>query len=86
MVSTKVTIVNPTGLHARPASELAAFAKTFESKIFLINGPKQANAASVIKILTLGAKQGVEIEVTAEGPDEAEAAEAVAKFIGAIEE
>ncbi len=86
MVSTRVTIVNPTGLHARPASELAAYAKKFESKIFLNNGPKQANASSVIKILTLGAKQGVEIEVTAEGPDEKEAAEAIAKFIETIEE
>lgn len=86
MISKNATIHNETGLHARPASELAAFAKKFESKIMLINGDKSANATSVIKILTLGAKKDTVIEVTADGADEATAIEEMVTYIEAIKE
>ena len=81
MTAKKVTITNETGLHARPASELVALAKTFESKISLSNGVKTVNAISTIQILTLGVKAGTEIEVIAEGADETVAVEAITKFM-----
>ncbi len=81
MVTKKITITNPTGLHARPASELVALAKTFESKISLSNGKKTVNAMSAIHILTLGAKAGTEIEVIVEGADETAALEAITTFL-----
>lgn len=81
MVTKKITITNTTGLHARPASELVALAKTFESKISLSNGTKTVNAMSPIHVLTLGAKSGTEIEVIAEGADETAAAEAIVIFL-----
>lgn len=86
MISKFATINNDTGLHARPASELATFAKKFESKIMLINGDKSANATSVIKILTLGAKKDTKLEVTADGADEATAIDEMVAYIEAIKE
>lgn len=86
MVSKMAVIKNKTGLHARPASNLVAFAKKFKSDVFLINGTKKANAKSIINILTLGAKQGTELEVAAEGEDEAQAVEQMVEFIDNLEE
>ena len=56
MVSKKVVVTNKTGLHARPASNLVAFCKNYNSKIFLSNGEKKVSAASIIHVLTLGVK------------------------------
>ena len=47
---------------------------------------KKANAASIINVLTLGAKQGTELEVIADGEDEAVAVEEIVKFISELEE
>ena len=52
MVSKKVVVTNKTGLHARPASNLVAFCKNYNSKIFLSNGEKKVSAASIIHVLT----------------------------------
>lgn len=86
MVSKKVVVTNKTGLHARPASNLVAFCKNYNSKIFLSNGEKKVNATSIIHVLTLGVKPGTELEVIAEGEDEAAAVEDVVKFIAELEE
>lgn len=86
MVSKKVVVTNKTGLHARPASNLVAFCKNYNSKISLSNGEKKVSAASIIHVLTLGVKTGTELEVIAEGEDEAKAVEEVVKFIEALED
>lgn len=86
MVSKKVVVTNKTGLHARPASNLVAFCKNYNSKIFLSNGEKKVSVASIIHVLTLGVKTGTELEVIAEGEDEATAVEDVVKFIAELED
>ena len=86
MVSKKVVVTNKTGLHARPASNLVAFCKNYNSNIFLSNGEKKVSAASIIHVLTLGVKTGTELEVIAEGEDEATAVEDVVKFIAELED
>lgn len=86
MTTCKAIVQSPTGIHARPASDLVNFTKQFKSKIFICNDTKKAAAGSIIMILTLGAKKGTELTVTAEGEDEAQAAQAVAEFIEGIAE
>lgn len=81
MVTKKVTVQSETGLHARPASQLVALLRNFSSEIKIVNGSTEANAKSMINLLTLGAKKGVELTVNCEGPDEAEALEATTKFL-----
>ena len=35
MISQKVIVINPTGLHARPASQFVTEAKKYESKLII---------------------------------------------------
>ncbi len=86
MVSKKVMVTNKTGLHARPASNLVTFCKKYNSKISLSNGEKTVSAASIIHVLTLGVKQGTQLEVIAEGEDEATAVEEIVAFIENLDE
>ena len=81
MVSDKVVITNPTGIHARPASNLLNFAKKFKCTVTLKAGDKTANCASIISLLDLGAKTGTEIEVICDGEEEAVALPEIVNFI-----
>ncbi len=81
MIQRNVKISNKLGLHARPAAEFVEKANTFKSRISVEKDGKKVNAKSIIEILTLGAKYGCSIKITAEGEDEAEAVEALAKLL-----
>ncbi|GEL99104.1 dihydroxyacetone kinase phosphoryl donor subunit DhaM [Cellulomonas terrae] len=64
---------NPLGLHARPAAVVARMLAAYDAKV-RVNG---ANAASVLELMKLGAKQGVELTIETEGPQAAEARDAL---------
>lgn len=81
MVSRKVTIKNPTGLHLRPAGILCKEAMQFESHITFRYKENTANAKSVLSVLGACIKSGDEIELVCEGEDENEALESVLKAI-----
>lgn len=83
MVSQKVVINNPTGLHLRPAGVLCKEAIQFDSHITFRSRDSIANAKSVLSVLGACVKSGDEIEVCCEGPDEKEA---LAYIIKSIEE
>lgn len=73
MVSQKVTIKNPTGLHLRPAGILCKEAVKYQSLITFNFKGGTANAKSVLSVLGACIKCGDEIEVFCEGSDENEA-------------
>ena len=77
MVSQKVVITNPTGLHLRPAGNLCKVAMNFKSHITFSYGENTANAKSVLSVLGACIKCGDELEFKCEGPDEEEAMEAL---------
>ena len=85
MVSKQTVVINPSGLHARPASDFVKAAKAFDSKIKIANldlpeeGPM--NAKSIISILALGIGPGCNVEITAEGDDEEEAVDSLIALI-----
>ncbi|GEM_PF-82556 len=84
MISKQATIINKTGLHARPASDFVLKAKKFESKITIrnIDGNSEAvNAKSIIRLLAEGMGQGTKIEIVTEGPDEQQAADELVTLI-----
>ncbi|MGO2541566.1 dihydroxyacetone kinase phosphoryl donor subunit DhaM [Specibacter sp. AOP5-B1-6] len=64
-VQAVVTLINPMGLHARPAAVLAGELGAMDVEIE-ING---VDGQSVMMLMTLGAGQGVELNVSATGPD-----------------
>ncbi len=73
MVSQKVTIKNPTGLHLRPAGILCKEAMNFKSLITFQYRGNTANAKSVLSVLGACIKSGDEIELVCNGEDEEEA-------------
>lgn len=75
MVSQKVVIQNPTGLHLRPAGILCKTAMQFKALITFTFGNTTANAKSVLSVLGACVKSGDEIEIICEGVDEKAALE-----------
>lgn len=73
MVSQKVKIKNPTGLHLRPAGILCKEAMQFKSLITFSFRESTANAKSVLSVLGACVKCGDEIDLVCEGEDEKEA-------------
>lgn len=82
----EVTINNPTGLHARPASQLVMECKKFQSEITLLRGEQTANAKSIMSIMAMAITGGDKIIVSAEGVDSKEAIEAISVFLETLED
>ena len=81
MVSQKVMIKNPTGLHLRPAGILCKEAMQFKAHITFKYHENIANAKSVLSVLGACIKSGDEIELVCEGEDETEALDALVTAI-----
>lgn len=81
MIRKKVSIVNEAGLHARPAAALVKLASKFESEFFIHMYGYKVNGKSILGVMTLAAEQGAELELELDGPDEEEAADAIAELI-----
>ena len=79
MIKEKITLQNETGLHARPAGELAKLASAFKSNINLNGDGKTVNAKSILGIMSLGIKANTEIEIECDGEDEDKAMEEILK-------
>ena len=80
-------VLDPAGLHARPAARFVQVASRFDSRIVLSHGGRDADAKSLIALLGLTIRPSSEIVITADGPD-AEAAVAaladeLAPYLGA---
>ena len=74
MKKEKVVLKNETGLHARPAGELAKLAGTFNCNININENGKTVSAKSI-----LGIKTNTEIEIECDGEDEDKAMEEILK-------
>jgi phosphocarrier protein len=79
MTEKLVMIKNRAGIHTRPAGIIAKAAEKFASKITLIREAENEyiNAKSVMGIIALGALYNTTLLVRAEGPDEADAVQAI---------
>lgn len=78
-----VTIVNASGLHARPADKLVRLASQYKSRIEIVKGHERVDGRSIISLLTLAAEQGTELVVEANGEDCHAAVDALAELIAA---
>ncbi len=81
MLRKEFTIENEVGLHARPASVLVQTANRFVSTITIKRDSENANAKSIINVLSLGVEKGTKITIEIEGEDEKEAMEAITSLI-----
>jgi phosphotransferase system HPr (HPr) family protein len=84
MQKLQLTMRNEIGLHARPASIFVKRANDFQADIRICNlstGSEAVNGKSILSVLSLGVEQGHEIILTAEGPDEIEAINALSETL-----
>ncbi len=71
-MQTTLRVGNSLGLHARSAAKVAKLVAGFDCRVVLIKGGQQADASSVLDLLTLGAPKGSSLKAEAEGPQAAE--------------
>ena len=76
-----VQIVNKAGLHARPAAEIVKLAAKYASDITVVREELEVNGKSIMGVMMLAAECGSTLQLKAEGPDAAEALDALAKLI-----
>lgn len=84
MTTGAVLIRNRTGLHARPAATLCMEANKYKSDIRIKNLDKnsaEVNAKSTVRIMTIGASQGMTVQISASGEDEKAAVSALIALI-----
>ena len=81
MCSKTVTIQNRIGLHARPVSFFIQKANSFLCNIWVEKDEQRMNAKSLLGILSMGITKGTTITLLADGPDEAQALEALDELI-----
>ena len=85
MIERQVTVVNVSGIHARPAAAVVNFVKNYKGSVEVINNGKKGNLKSIISIMSLGMRKGSNLLVQVEGDDETAFAEDLVKFISALE-
>lgn len=76
-----LTISNRLGLHARASAKLTKLAGAYRSDIHLSRNGRRVNAKSIMGVMMLAAGLGSEVELEADGPDEAEAVHAIAALV-----
>lgn len=69
----QLTIINPEGLHARPAAMFVKTSNNYSSEVWVSKDGEQVNGKSILGVMMLAAEQGAVISVSADGED-AEAA------------
>ena len=80
MVQETFVIKNETGLHARPATEIAKIAMKYKSNINIVANEKTINAKSPLMIMSAGIKSKTELKILCDGEDEKEAIEELRTF------
>jgi len=82
-LESQLTLTNPTGLHARPASLFVQTAARFKASIRASGHGKETDATSIIGVLSLGMRQGDTIIIRAQGTDAKAALEALNELVHA---
>ena len=81
MFSKDITVTNQVGLYARPATFFIQKANEYRSTLMVEKEERKVNAKSLLGVLSLGITKGSTITISAEGPDEQEAVNALCELI-----
>lgn len=81
MLRREVTILNKSGLHARPAATFVREAQRHACEIRVAKGERVADAKSILGVLSLGVGQGDTVRLEVDGPGEKEALAALVKLV-----
>lgn len=80
MPSTSVIVGSAEGLHARPAGIIAEAAEKYDDDVEISYDGEEADAASAMLIMALGAEKGAEVTVSGDNAD------AVAEIAALVEQ
>ena len=69
MAEVRFVLIDPAGLHARPAARFVQTASRFRSTITITHGTREASAKSLLSLLGLALREGSEIALRADGDD-----------------
>ena len=75
MLTKEFTIIDPNGLHARPATHAVKVAASYKADIRLEFNGRKVDMKSILGVMSLGAKMGDKFSVHADGEDEQEGLE-----------
>ena len=81
MISRDVTVVNQLGMHARAAARFVHLAARFQSQVRVGRDGRVMDGKSIMGILLLAASKGTTITISADGPDERDAVEALSTLV-----
>ena len=81
MIQKAIQIKLETGLEARPVAMLVQVASQFDSSVYINVDDRKVNAKSIMGMMSLGLASGEQINVIADGKDEAAAIEGIEKFL-----
>ena len=81
MLRRELEIVNKLGLHARASAKLTQAAAQFSSDVWLSRNERRVDAKSIMGVMMLAAARGSTIVLETDGPDQAEALEALARLV-----
>ncbi|MEG1857748.1 MAG: HPr family phosphocarrier protein [Pseudoflavonifractor sp.] len=70
MVSARLTVINKEGFHMRPAGNFVAAMAPFKASITLYYNGHEIDGKSIMNVMAACMKQGAELEVRCDGPDE----------------
>jgi phosphocarrier protein len=81
MQQREVEIVNKLGLHARASAKLTQLAAKYQCDVAMARNNRKVNAKSIMGVMMLAAGKGAKVTLETDGPDEAEAMEALVALI-----
>ncbi|MBX7106096.1 MAG: HPr family phosphocarrier protein [Gemmataceae bacterium] len=84
-LSRDIVVVNPQGLHLRPATAFAKLARQFASSVAVCRDGQRANGKSQMELLMLAAESGARLTLEVEGPDAATALDPLADLLAAAD-
>lgn len=81
MLTRETIVKNVEGLTAKPATEFVLKANTYHCSIWVEYGERRINAKSLLGVLSLKIMKNMTICMVADGPDEADAMQALCTML-----
>jgi len=81
MQQRELEIANKLGLHARASAKLTQLAAKYQCDVIMARNNRKVNAKSIMGVMMLAAGKGAKVTLVTDGPDEAEAMEAIVALI-----
>lgn len=81
MITKTFSVQNKLGIHARPAAQFVRTAGKFASEVTVEREGERVDGKSIMGLMMLAVGYGMEITVTVDGSDEADAMQAIESLV-----